>query len=164
MCCLSRSNGDTVSPSLWVVILTTYLKYYFCIKSAKKVLKIWTYDTCFLCIYCMLICTLWTLNVYMYFFDSIIKSPRISNAVLLNEPLKEIYNDTTILENENKNTLPPTKWIWKIFQSILIEYTIYDFAIWWASIYIIIVPAWYYQPCRNMLKETQVTLYVRCHT
>ena len=57
----------------------------------------------------MLICTLWTLNVYMYFFDSIIKSPRISNAVLLNEPLKEIYNDTTIVENENKNTLPPTK-------------------------------------------------------
>ena len=47
--------------------------------------------------------------MYMYFFDSVIKSPLISNAVLLNEPLKEIHNDTTILENENKNTLPPTK-------------------------------------------------------
>ena len=153
MCCLSWSNGDAVSPSLWIVVLTTDLKYYFCIKSAKKVLKIWMYDTCFSCIYCMCICTLCTLNVYVYLFDSIVKSPLISNAVLLNEPSKEVHNDTTIVENENKNTLPRTKWIWKVFESSLIEYTIYDFAIWWASSYIIIVPAWYYQPCRNMVER-----------
>ena len=53
----------------------------------------------------MCICTLCTLNVYVYLFDSNVKSPLISNAVLLNEPLKEIHNDTTIVENENKNTL-----------------------------------------------------------
>ena len=57
----------------------------------------------------MCICTLCTLNVYMYFFDSIVKSPLISSALLLNETLKEIHNDTTIVENENKNRLPHTK-------------------------------------------------------
>ena len=57
----------------------------------------------------MCICTLYTLNVYVYLFDSIVKSPLISNAVLLNEPSKEVHNDTTIVEKMRRKTRYPAQ-------------------------------------------------------